>query len=100
MATTTNPTATNQTDPDGYFLGAPELAVGDIPPSESASDVAAKVELLLEHGSRAVWVVYPKRKKVEVKPKDGTFHTLGLDDKLTLPDLLAGWELPVAKLFE
>jgi len=25
---------------------------------------------------------------------------LGIDDELTLTDLLPGWELPVAKLFE
>ena len=90
----------DQTDPDGYFLGAPEIAVEVISPSESANDVAAKAELMLKHGGHAVWVVYPKRKKVEVKLNDGTSRTLGINDQLTLPDLLPGWELPIAKLFE
>jgi Uma2 family endonuclease len=90
----------DQTHPDGFFLGAPELTVEVISPSESANDVLAKAELMLKHGSRAVWVIYPKRKTVEVKFADGTSRTLTINDKLTLPDLLPGWELPVAKLFE
>jgi Uma2 family endonuclease len=90
----------NDTDPDGYFLGAPELAVEVILPSESANDVVAKAELMLEHRAQAVWVIYPKRRKVEVKLADRTSRMLGIDDKLTLPDLLPGWELPIAKLFE
>jgi Uma2 family endonuclease len=90
----------DQTDPDGYFLGAPELTVEVISPSESANDVVAKAELMLKHGAQAVWVIYPKRKRVEVRLNDGTSRMLGIADKLTLPDLLPGWELPVAKLFE
>jgi hypothetical protein len=35
-----------------------------------------------------------------VKLADGTSRMLGIDDELTLTDLLPGWELPVAKLFE
>src|SRR6266481_10170560 len=46
------------TDLDGYLLGAPELAVEVISPSESAHDVSTKVDLLLKHGSKAVWVIY------------------------------------------
>jgi Uma2 family endonuclease len=85
---------------EGSFNGAPELAVEVISPSESAADVHRKVELLIEHGSQIVWIVYPRSKKVVAHFADGTARTLGMADKLTLPDLLPGWELPVAKLFE
>ena len=85
---------------DGYFLGAPELAVEVISPSESASDVQRKVELLLKHGSLAVWVAYPRTKKVQVHLANGTSFSRGGTDKLTLNELLSGWELPVSVLFE
>jgi Uma2 family endonuclease len=88
------------TDPEGYFLGAPELAVEVVSPSESASDVDRKVDLMLAHGSQAVWVAFPRTKKVQVYLADGTSFSRGMNGKLSLSDLVPGWELPVATLFE
>lgn len=86
--------------PDGYFLGSPELAVEVVSPSESAVDVDRKVELLLAHGSKTVWVIYPRTTKVQVYLADRTSFSRGIGESLSLPDLLPGWELPVARLFE
>ncbi len=58
---------------DGYFLNAPELAVEVVSPSESARDLDCKVDALLAAGGH---------------------------DQLSAPELLPGWEFPVAKLFE
>jgi Uma2 family endonuclease len=88
------------TDPDGFFLGAPELAVEVISPSESAVDVERKVELLLAHGSQVVWVIYPRTQKAHVFLSDGTASIRGIQDSLTLPGILPDWTLPVASLFE
>ena len=88
------------TDLDGYFLGAPELAVEVISPSESAADVHRKVELLLANGCQTVWVIYPRTKKVQVHLANGTSFSRGIHDSLSLPDLVPGWELPVAMIFE
>ena len=88
------------TDPEGYFLGAPELAVEVVSPSESASDVDRKVDLMLAHGSKAVWVAFPRTKKVQVYLADGTSFSRGINGKLSLSDLAPGWERPVATLFE
>lgn len=87
-------------DPEGYLLGAPELAVEIISPSESAHDVSTKVDLLLKHGSKAVWVIYSRLHKVEVHLPNQTAFTRRPGDNLSLPDLLPGWELPVDKLFK
>jgi Uma2 family endonuclease len=38
----------------GYFLGAPELAVEIVSPSEAARDLQRKVGLLLAGGSQMV----------------------------------------------
>ena len=88
------------TDPDGYFLGAPALAVEIVSPSETARTLNRKVDILLAAGSLAVWVVYPEERRVRVFLPDGTSHRLGPEDLLTFPDLLPGFGVPVAKLFE
>jgi Uma2 family endonuclease len=85
---------------EGSFFGAPELAVEVVSPSESASDIERKVELLLKHGSEAVWVVYPRGRRVRVHCADGTSRIFGAGESLTLPSILPGWELPVAQIFE
>ena len=82
---------------DGYFLGAPDLAIEVVSPSESARDLNKKVSLMLKSGSLAVWVIYPEERTVQVHRPDGTSYAA---DTLTLPELLAGWEAPVASLFE
>ncbi len=83
-----------------YFSKAPDLAVEVISPSEKARHLQRKVNLLLDGGSRAVWVVYPEFRSVMVHSPDGTSITLRVGDKLTAPYLLKDWELPVAALFE
>lgn len=88
------------TDPDDYFHGAPELAVEVISASETAADVDRKVGLLLAHGSKAVWLIYQRTSKVQVHFTNGTGLSRGIGENLSLPELLPGWELPVAKLFE
>ena len=87
-------------EPDGYFRGAPELAVEVVSPSETAETLHRKVDLLLAAGSLAVWAVYPVTRKVQVFLPDGTSFSRGINDVLTLPELLPDWELPVAKIFE
>ena len=87
-------------DETGYQLGAPDLAVEVISPSESAADVQRKVQLYLAAGCHAVWAIYSQTKKVVVSLPDGTAHTRGLGDVLEAPFLDPGWRLPVAKLFE
>jgi Uma2 family endonuclease len=85
---------------DGYFHGAPELAVEVVSPSETPRDLQRKVKLLLTSGGHTVWVIYPETREVFVHSSDGTVLTRGIDDTLTLPGLLPDWQLPVAKLFE
>ena len=83
-----------------YFTGAPDLAVEVVSPSDSPADLDRKVEILLAAGSTAVWVVFPETRRVRIFHRDGTSASRGINDKLSLPELLPDWELPVAKLFE
>jgi Uma2 family endonuclease len=88
------------TEPDSYFLGAPELAVEIVSPSDTQGTLRRKVDLLLADGSLAVWVVYLEDRQVHVFLPEGTSFSRGINDVLTLPEMLPGWELPVAKIFE
>lgn len=90
----------NLADESGYHEGAPNLAVEVVSPSESASDLERKTARYLEAGSAAVWVVYPRSKKVEVHLPNRTSFTRGTRDMLDAPFLLQSWQVPVAKLFE
>jgi Uma2 family endonuclease len=85
---------------EDYFSGAPDLAVEVVSPSDTAEDLNRRVHLFLKEGSRAVWVIYPDNQSVVVYRPDGTGHTLGIGDTLTLPSLLPDWQFPVAQLFE
>lgn len=88
-----------EADPDGYFLGAPDLAVEIISPSESARHIERKIALLLAKGSAAVWVIYPDSRAIHVHTPDRKSVALGTEDTISLPGLLPGWEMPVARLF-
>jgi Uma2 family endonuclease len=83
-----------------YLRGAPDLAIEVVSPSESAADLNRKIELLLKAGSLAVWVLYPEPREVRVFLPGGVSHRKGIGDILSMPELLPGWEFPVARLFE
>ena len=70
-----------------------------ISPSESARHIERKIALLLAKGSAVVWVIYPDSRALHVHTPDRKSFALGVDDMLSLPALLPGWELPVARLF-
>lgn len=82
-----------------YYIGAPELAVEIISPSESAKDIELKINLMLAAGAQAVWVVYPETRTVRIFSPDGSSVKPGIGDSLTLPFLSQDWSVPVADLF-
>ena len=85
--------------PDGYFPGAPDLAVEVISPNDEADDVQLRVTQFLKYGTRMVVLVYPKSKTVVVHTTTGSF-TLDIDDEFEGGDVLPGFKLPVRDIFE
>lgn len=88
-----------ETLPQGFFPGAPDLAVEVLSPDDRASEVLAKVEDWLAAGCLAVWVVDPKTRTVAVYRADGQGVILKATDTLSGGDILPGLELPVASVF-
>lgn len=85
--------------PQGYFPGAPDLAVEVLSPSDSRHDVEKKTAAWLEAGCQVVATIDPVRQMAEVHRRGLEVQSLDADDHLTIPDLLPGWSIELASLF-
>lgn len=85
-----------------YLSGAPDLAVEVVSPSNSAKEIAFKVESYLKHGSHIVWTVYPEDKTVRVhtRVENGILtRTLTGESPLDAGAALPGFSVPVSAVF-
>ncbi len=85
--------------PEGFWEGAPTLAVEIVSPHDRAADIHRKVHDYLDAGTRLVWVLWPQQTAVTVYDADGQ-RELGSDDQLDGGDVLPGFSVPVGDLFE
>jgi Uma2 family endonuclease len=85
---------------EGFAKGAPDLAVEVFSRSDSVRQLKRKVKQYLASGCRTVWVIYSRRKQVDVHEASGVVRTLGEDEMLEAPELLPGFSIKVAELFE
>ncbi len=83
-----------------FFDGAPDLAVEVISPSDRASEIIAKADDWLRFGCTAVWVVDPETKTVTVYSQRPQTLFLSVNDTLVCEELLPGFSLPVADVFD
>ncbi|MBC8291509.1 MAG: Uma2 family endonuclease [Planctomycetes bacterium] len=83
-----------------FFDGAPDLAVEVVSPSDRISRVMEKVEMWLQCGSRAVWLVDPARKSASIATLvDGHVESRDVD-VLADAELLPGFELTLSELWD
>lgn len=93
-------TASNVTPTSGFIYGAPDLAVEIISPSQSYDEIFTKVEEYFHAGAKQVWLVLPGQRRIEVHTPDGRVVKYGTSDVLVSGDLLPGFSLKVADIFE
>jgi len=84
---------------DGFDV-APELAIEVISPSNKVSEVTAKIREYFEVGVLRVWVVHPADRLVYVYESPKKVSILGDGDELDGGELLPGFKLSLAELFE
>jgi Uma2 family endonuclease len=83
----------------GYYPGPPDLAIEVISPNDLYDEVDEKVAEWLEHGTRMVLVVNPRRKSIAVHRPGRDVRILGIEDTLDGEDVVPGWTLPIRDLF-
>jgi len=90
-------------NPAGAFLEVPpDLAVEVLSPSNTSREMEIKLEEYAKAGVKLVWYVDSERKEVDVYPKGNPKRkkTLGVSDTLGGGDVLPGFAVLVARLFE
>ncbi|WP_161967420.1 Uma2 family endonuclease [Fimbriiglobus ruber] len=90
-------------NPDGAFLeAAPDLVVEVLCPDNTTREMAIKLDEYAKAGVRLVWYVDPTREEVTVYPKgrERGKKVVGTDGVIDGGDVLPGFVLPVAKIFE
>ena len=86
-------------EPEGYWPGAPDVAVEVISPHDRYTEVADKVVEWLEAGSRMVVVVNPRQRSVTVYHSRTDIVMLTEEDTLDGGEIVPGWQLPVKDVF-
>ena len=80
-------------------LGAPDLAI-EVVSSETAARLRTKIRLYLKYGSKAVWVVYPEERMIEVHRAIDHVTILEQDQILEDHDASPGFSTPISAIFE
>lgn len=84
----------------GYYEVSPDLVVEVVSPNDSASYVQRKVLEYLNAGVRMVWIVYPEQQTISVYEPGDRVRFLTRDATLDGGDVLPGFSVLVAQIFE
>jgi Uma2 family endonuclease len=84
----------------GYWPGAPDLAVEVVSPNDLYTEVNDKVAEWLAAGSGMVVVINPRRQQVFVHLSPTEVKVLEVEDTLYGGEVVPGWQLSVSELFE
>jgi Uma2 family endonuclease len=78
---------------------APDLVIEVLSPSDSTSEVVAKVEMYQEAGVPLIWLVDPGKTTITVIAAGDPTEVLKLGDVLSGGEVLPGFAVPVAEIF-
>lgn len=90
-------------NPAGAFLEyPPDLAIEVLSPGNTRREMEIKLEEYARAGVKLVWYVDPKREEVDVYPRANPKRkrTVTTGGTLDGGDVLPGFSLPIAKIFE
>ena len=84
---------------EGYWPGAPDLAVEVVSPNDRFAEVEEKVEDWLAAGTRMVLIVNPRGRTVTVRLPGNKVEILTEEGTIDGGEVVPGWSLPVADVF-
>jgi Uma2 family endonuclease len=85
---------------DSFVQRAPDLAVETVSFIDPHYDLDEKIADWLDAGTRAVVVVNPRRRTVNLHRLTTGVVTLMEADVLAVDDVVPGWQMPVMEIFE
>jgi Uma2 family endonuclease len=83
----------------GFMKMAPDLAVEVLSPSETASELAEKLDDYRAAQTPLIWVIDPERRDVTIMPRDKPVRLVKIGDTLDGDDVLPGFRMAVVDLF-
>lgn len=87
--------------PSGFLEGAPDLAVEVLSPGNTVEEIDEKIAEYFENGARLVWVISPTQHYILVyRSTQEPDRLLKSADSLDGEDVIPGFTLPVADLFQ
>jgi Uma2 family endonuclease len=86
--------------PAGYWPSTPELVLEIRSVDDRWKDIIRRAGEYLVAGVNTVAVPDPQTQRIHLLFADGGNAILNSDDRLTFPDILPGFSVPVKKLFE
>ena len=96
----TNETFQRRSESLAFLDVAPELVVEVLSPEDRVVELNQKLREYFELGVRLVWVADPTARAVHVYRSPTEVREVGGTAQLTGEDVLPGFEMPVASLFE
>jgi Uma2 family endonuclease len=84
---------------EGFWPGAPDLAVEVVSPGDSYADVEEKVFDWLEAGTKMVVVINPRQRSATVYKSPTDITALAEADVLDGGEIVPGFELAVREIF-
>ena len=81
-----------------WFVGAPDLAIEVLSPSDKSQEVQQKVQEYFATGARLVWVIAPAARSATVYRADGSARLVREDEALLGEDLLPDLVIPLSEL--
>jgi len=92
--------AAHQKRREGFFDGAPDLAVEVVSPEDTMEEVDSKVLEYLQAGTQLVWIVHPKTQTITVYRSLDKVRVLIANDTLDGADVLPGFAVSVKEISE
>jgi Uma2 family endonuclease len=86
-------------DVDGYWPGAPNLAVEVVSPNDIYTEVEEKVFDWLEAGTKGVVVINPRKRVVTVYRSRTSIVVLAMGETLDCGDVVSGFSIAIADIF-
>ena len=86
--------------PKGFFKGSPDLAVEVLSPEDTKAAVRKKIREYFKNDTALAWVIDPQQKLVYVYHRTGAAVVLRPGDFLMGEQVVPGFKIAVAELFE